>query len=239
MARMDHVSCFAQHVYSLQPFDLRWIRLQALTFDAADGGSVACLDFVWRRFHVMPRSLAWASAHGGSLDCLRYAHQCGAQILPDTAIVAIRSGSLDCLQYALQHGGLHSSLAAVAAAYGTEDMLQLVAANGARVGADVMGSAARRSASFMQLARDLGAPWHPRTTWLAALAGRADCLRYAAEQGAPWHPRTAAVATVNDAVDCLRIALDYEQATDDLAKTARMNDARRCMALLRVRDAAR
>ena len=51
-----------------------------------------------------------------------------------------------------------------------------------------------------------GCPWHPETTWIAAVNGHLECLKYAHENGCPWHPYTTCTAAFSEELECLKYA---------------------------------
>jgi hypothetical protein len=75
-----------------------------LTYWAAQGGHLACLQYLRKSGCPWDKSVTYAAAQGGRLACLQYLHEKGCPWDASSTYIAAYSGHLSCLQYLHEAG---------------------------------------------------------------------------------------------------------------------------------------
>eukprot|EP00884_Botryococcus_braunii_P021786 jgi/Botrbrau1/8291/Bobra.0251s0019.1 len=216
-ARSGHLECL-RNLVQLHPYLLQYISLR----DAAQGGSLACLDFLEQAGCKWEGDEAVSAAGSGSAEALRFCLQRSLDHLEsldwDEAMVeAIIVRSPDCMQVLYEYGYQcppadddrhparlaieHKSLACL--------QLAIQLSGPPQLGSSDVGSAAEGGVAMLQLVHELGGTLDRETAWWAAYGGQAGALRYALRHGAPLDDDTLGAAMMRGSVECLECVFEH------------------------------
>eukprot|EP00884_Botryococcus_braunii_P003816 jgi/Botrbrau1/13435/Bobra.0082s0039.1 len=212
-----------QIVQNLFDLDRSLLQRPDLFNAAAQGGSLACLDFLERAGCAWDRCAATCSAaSSGSSEALRYCLQRSGEQLGegdwDYAMdVAVRAGSLDCMQALYDYGyQFRGPVSYRHPAYHAIRHKRLACAHLAvqlsgppQIGERLVRWAALGGKELLQLVHGLGGTVDSGIAQMAAFAGQAGALRYALQHGAPLSMDTFGAALKEGSVECVKCAFEH------------------------------
>jgi hypothetical protein len=185
---------------------------------AAEGGRLACLDFLNQagcEWSGKESELAAGSSHPEALlYCLQHKAPRSWRAAMENAI---SSGSPECMQLLHDHGyyveeSVLNHPARMAVKYGSLPCLRLALQMCGRPEPWMLNAtqAAYHGEEMLRYVAEHGAVMSSATTATAARRGQLGALRYALESGAPWDRRTYEEAIASDSLECLKCAHQHE-----------------------------